>query len=113
MKIVNYWYSEAYAAYGYNCYDRNELIGYFTTKSLAKEAARGKGEWGSDGNVSDRPSQILTIEFGDGSTMSFPTDKSTILCETMADLEKVKKEKIRKIALAKLTKEEREALDLD
>ena len=89
---------EAIGAHGNDHSDHREYsIGYFSNEIAAREAGKGKGFY-RDGDV--RPVKLLGI----GGTYFKLGEEVTLFNRSV--------EKIRKTALAKLTPEEREALDL-
>lgn len=108
MKIITVWTAhmtvDEYGRLG-------ELIGVFLTEHKAKKAAEGRGWWGSMGTVTERAALLV------------PTDEDHIMKVYLIDQEydtvipldvklPDRKKNLKKIALSKLSLEEREILGI-
>ena len=104
--------NSAYAAYTSPDDRRSELFGYYGSYCIAKEAVKGQSWWGSDGTVSNTPTDLITFTDENGESWTFPKKAAIIVQEETPEAKRKRMERIKENALAKLNPDEREALGL-
>lgn len=91
--------------------DRETLVGYYFKRFDADNDVKGQGFWGSDGRVQSEQIEVVEVTV-DGEKMIFPLQSRITVFYEDRKTRDAERERNRKNGLAKLTKEEREALGI-